>query len=180
MTDTVPIITPTMPMLTPKPLTQSAFSTFGDVIEASDQVKNFPINNGFTQRYHDLAKIDVDGADADNNKGHAIISIFRSTPLAQPIAIKMMERHPHGSQAFMPLGDNPYLVVVAPAGEFDINKIEVFIANANQGVNYHKGTWHHFCLALGSESDFLVVDRGGAGDNCDVLELDGSLVIAIS
>jgi ureidoglycolate lyase len=78
------------------------------------------------------------------------------------------------------MGQNPYLIVVSPAGEFDINNIEVFIANANQGVNYHKGTWHHFCLALNSESDFLVVDRGGAGDNCDVLELNGSLHIAQS
>lgn len=183
MTDTLPFIAPTKltpKTLSPKPLTQSAFAAFGDVIEASDQVKNFPINNGYTQRYHDLAKVDVNEADADNNMGHAIISIFRSTPLAQPIAIKMMERHPHGSQAFMPLGDNPYLVVVAPAGEFELNKIEVFIAKANQGVNYHKGTWHHFCLALGGESDFLVIDRGGEDDNCDVVTLDGSLVIATS
>jgi len=164
----------------PKPLTRMAFSAFGDVIEASTKVKNFTINDGFTQRYHDLAKVDVNDVDADKNKGHAIVSIFRSTPLAQPIAIKMMERHPHGSQAFIPMGENPYLVVVAPSGELDINSIEVFIAKSNQGVNYHKGTWHHFCLALDSDSDFLVIDRGGAGDNCDVYELDGSLVIAQS
>lgn len=174
------MILPKQKIITPKPLTSEAFSAFGDVIEASADANNFAINDGFTRRYHDLAKVDVNDADADNNKGHAIISIFRSTPLAQPIAIKMMERHPHGSQAFIPMGQNPYLVVVAPSGEFEVNSIEIFIANANQGVNYHKGTWHHFCLALGSESDFLVVDRGGAGDNCDVLELDGSLVIAQS
>jgi len=164
-------------VLVPKPLTTDAFSAFGDVIEASDNVNNFAINDGFTQRYHDLAKVDVNDADADNNKGHAIVSIFRSTPLDQPIAIKMMERHPYGSQAFIPMGTNSYLIVVAPAGVFNSNSIEVFIATANQGVNYHKGTWHHYCLALASESDFLVIDRGGAGDNCDVVELDGSLVI---
>jgi ureidoglycolate lyase len=169
------LITDNLQILTPKPLTNEAFCDFGDVIEASTEAKNFAINAGFTQRYHDLAKVDV-----NDNNGHVLINIFRSTPLAQPIAIKMMERHPHGSQAFIPMGSNSYLVVVAPAGEFDANNIEVFIANSNQGVNYYKGTWHHFCLALGSESDFLVVDRGGAGDNCDVLELDGSLVIATS
>ncbi len=158
--------------LTPKPLTQEAFSAFGDVIEVNADANNFSINNGYTQRYHDLAKVDV----ADNN-GHTLVNIFRSTPLEQPIAIKMMERHPYGSQAFIPMGNNPYFVVVAPFGEFDANKIEVFIAHSNQGVNYHKGIWHHFCLALNSESDFLVIDRGGEGDNCDVLELDGSLVI---
>ncbi|KGJ97987.1 ureidoglycolate lyase [Thalassotalea sp. ND16A] len=169
------MMTDKLQTITPKPLTSEAFSDFGDVIEASSEAKNFAINDGFTQRYHDLAKVDV-----NDNDGHTLINIFRSTPLAQPIAIKMMERHPHGSQAFIPMGSNSYLVVVAPAGEFDVNNIEVFIANANQGVNYHKGTWHHFCLALGSETDFLVVDRGGEGDNCDVLELDGSLVIANS
>lgn len=169
------IMTDNLPAITPKPLTSEAFKAFGDVIEASKDAQNFAINDGFTQRYHDLAKVDV-----NDNNGHTLINIFRSTPLAQPIAIKMMERHPHGSQAFIALGENPYLVVVAPAGEFELSKVEVFIANANQGVNYHKGTWHHFCLALVSESDFLVIDRGGEGDNCDVLELDGSLVIAQS
>jgi ureidoglycolate lyase len=173
MTNNVKTIKPTI--ITPKPLTSAEFTLFGDVIETSENVKNFPINDGFTQRFHDLAKVDV-----DDNNGHTLVNIFRSTPLAQPIAIKMMERHPHGSQAFIPMGDNPYLVVVAPAGELDVEKIEVFIAKSNQGVNYHKGTWHHFCLALGSESDFLVVDRGGEGDNCDVVELDGRLVIAQS
>lgn len=161
--------------ITPQPLTSNAFYAFGDVIEANSDAHNFAINDGFTQRYHDLANVDV-----SDNQGNAIISIFRSTPLIQPIAIKMMERHPHGSQAFIPMGQNPYLIVVAPSGELDINKIKVFIANSNQGVNYHKGTWHHFCLALGSESDFLVIDRGGEGDNCDVFELGGSLVIAQS
>lgn len=173
-------MTDKLTFITPKPLTSEAFCAFGDVIEASAKVNHFTINDGFTQRYHDLAKVDVNDADADHNKGHAIVSIFRTKPLAQPIAIKMMERHPYGSQAFIPMGQNPYLIVVAPAGEFDISKIEVFIANANQGVNYHKGTWHHFCLALTSESDFLVVDRGGKGDNCEVVKLDGSLVITPS
>jgi len=161
--------------ITPKPLTSAAFIAFGDVIEASEKANKIEINDGFTQRYHDLAKVDV-----NDNQGQPLINIFRSMPLAQPIAIKMMERHPHGSQAFIPMGQNPYLVVVAPAGDFDVNKLEIFIATSKQGVNYHKGTWHHFCLALGGESDFLVVDRGGKGDNCDVLKLDGSLVIAES
>ena len=173
MTDNVQIAQ--SQQLVPKPLTSEAFSPFGDVIEVNPETKNFAINDGFTRRYHDLAKVDV----ADNN-GHTLVNIFRSTPLVQPIAIKMMERHPYGSQAFIPMGSNPYLVVVAPAGEFEVNKLAVFIASSNQGVNYHKGTWHHFCLALGSESDFLVIDRGGEGDNCDVLTFDGSLVIQSS
>jgi len=159
----------------PKTLTRENFIQFGDVIEVNDKSKNFSINDGYTQRYHDLADVDV-----TQENGRTLINIFRSTPLAQPVSIKMMERHPLSSQAFIPMGQQPFLVVVAPKGEFDITKVEVFLASSNQGVNYHKGTWHHYCLALNEVSDFLVVDRGGAGDNCDVVSLDGSLVIAQS
>ena len=159
----------------PKTLTRENFATFGDVIEVNDKAKNFSINDGFTQRYHDLAKVDV-----IQEGGRTLINIFRSTPLEQPVNIKMMERHPLSSQAFIPMGQQPYLVVVAPKGELDITKIEVFLASSNQGVNYHKGTWHHYCLALHQVSDFIVIDRGGAGDNCDVINLDGSLIIAPS
>ena len=159
----------------PRTLTRENFTEFGDVIEVNDKAKNFSINDGFTQRYHDLAEVDV-----TEKSGRALINIFRSTPLEQPVSIKMMERHPLSSQAFIPMDQQPYIVVVAPKGELDITKIEVFLASSNQGVNYHKGTWHHYCLALHQVSDFIVVDRGGAGDNCDVINLDGSLVIAQS
>ncbi|MEW6982097.1 ureidoglycolate lyase [Colwelliaceae bacterium 6471] len=159
-------------MLEVKPLTKEAFVRFGDVIEVNDNAKHFTINDGYTERYHDLAAIDV-GAE----NGRVLVNIFRSTPLAMPIAITMMERHPLSSQAFIPMGNNPYLVVVAPAGNFEPSAIEVFQASAEQGVNYYAGTWHHFCLALDEVSDFIVIDRGGKGDNCDVVTLDGSLVI---
>ncbi|GAC19446.1 ureidoglycolate lyase [Paraglaciecola arctica] len=159
----------------PKTLTPENFAQFGDVIEVNDKAQHFSINDGFTQRYHDLAQVDV-----TEEGGRTLINIFRSTPLEQPVRIKMMERHPLSSQAFIPMGQQPYLVVVAPKGELHISKIEVFLASSNQGVNYHKGTWHHYCLALHQVSDFIVVDRGGAGENCDVIDLDGSLVIAQS
>jgi ureidoglycolate lyase len=159
----------------PKILTRENFVTFGDVIEVNNSAKNFSINDGFTQRFHDLATVDV-----TQENGRTLINIFRSTPLEQPIGIKMMERHPLSSQAFIPMDQRPFLVVVAPKGELDTTKIEVFLASSNQGVNYHKGTWHHYCLALHQVSDFIVVDRGGVGDNCDTIKLDGSLVIAHS
>jgi ureidoglycolate lyase len=159
--------------IVPEPLTQESFALYGDVIEVNDDLNHYAINDGYTQRYHDLAKVDV-----SENNGHTLINIFRSTPLQQPIAIKMMERHPLSSQAFIPMGDEPYLVVVAPKGDFKAELIEVFLASADQGVNYHKGTWHHYCLALHKTSNFLVVDRGGEGDNCDIVTLDGSKIIA--
>lgn len=158
----------------PMPLTKDAFTRYGDVIEVNDNAKHYPINDGFTERYHDLADVDVNAGN-----GRTLINIFRSIPLEKPIAIRMMERHPLSSQAFMPLGQQPYLVVVAPKGALNISQIEVFIAKPDQGVNYHRGTWHHYCLALNQPSDFLVVDRGGEGDNCDVVNLDGSFVIDI-
>lgn len=162
----------TMKKLSIKPLTPEAFAAFGDVMEANEQAQHFAINDGVTERYHDLAGVDV----AAGN-GRTLINIFRSTPFSQLMAVKMMERHPLGSQAFMPLGEQPYLVVVAPKGELDTNRIEVFLATKDQGVNYHAGTWHHYCLALNKVSDFMVIDRGGEGNNCDIVTLDGSLVI---
>jgi ureidoglycolate lyase len=159
--------------ITPELLTCENFAPFGDVIEVNDNAKNFSINDGFTQRYHDLAAVDV-----TQENGRTLINIFRSTPLAQPVSINMMERHPLSSQAFIPMGQHPFLVVVAPKGELDTTRIRVFLASSNQGVNYHKGTWHHYCLALHQVSDFIVIDRGGAGDNCNTVKLDGSLVIA--
>jgi ureidoglycolate lyase len=151
--------------VTPIPLTAEAFAPFGEVIEASDRVEVMPINYGQTTRFHDLARIDV----ADGG-GHAIASLFRGRPLDPPV-LKIVERHPLGSQAFVPLSGRPYLVAVAPAGEFDPAKLTVFRAAGGQGVNYAKGVWHHFLLPLEAESDFLVIDREGPGENLDELEL---------
>lgn len=151
--------------LSPIPLTADAFARFGDVIEASERAEQIPINYGYTTRFNDLAGIDVkDGG------GHAIVSLFRAVPLAPPL-LKIFERHPLGSQAFMPLSGRPYLVAVAPAGAFDAGKLVVFRVEPGQGVNYAKGVWHHFLLALEGQSDFLVIDREGPGENLDEIEL---------
>ena len=161
-----------MRSLTPEPLTADAFAPFGDVIEASDRAETIPINYGWTTRFNALTDVNV-------GDGRAIISLFRSKPLA-PLVLKIFERHPDGSQAFMPLNGRPYLVAVAPAGAFDPSRVRVFRAAANQGVNYAKGTWHHFLLALEAESDFMVVDReGGPGENLDEVELAEADWIAV-
>lgn len=152
--------------LDPQPLTSSKFSAFGDVIETSAG-ETRSINEGNTVRYHDLAKLSLLA-----NDGRPTVNIFRSTPLVSPLIIAMMERHPLSSQAFYPLGQQPYLVVVAPAGELDPAAIQCFVAQSDQGVNYHPGTWHHYSLALGEPSDFLVIDRDGPGENCDEIFLN--------
>jgi len=164
-------------LLTPKPLTQEAFAPFGDVIEANLSRNHFTINQGHTERFHDLAQLDM-------GEGKTILSLFRSRPMTltedRHLAIKLLERHPLGTQAFVPTGSHPYLVVVAPKGDLDEEAIEVFLAQSNQGVNYHQGTWHHFCLALNDVSYFLVADRDGPGHNCDELELTTPCFIDLS
>ena len=151
--------------LAPVPLTAEAFAPYGDVIEASDRAEQLAINYGQTNRFHDLTGVDV----ADEG-GHAIVSIFRGKPLDPPV-LKIVERHPLGSQAFVPLSGRPYLVAVAPPGDFDPARLVVFLAHSGQGVNYAKGTWHHYLLPLEAESDFLVIDREGPGENLDELDL---------
>lgn len=148
-----------------EPLTREAFAPYGDVIEC-EGADHFPINNGYTERYHDLAKVDVT---PEEGNGRVLVNIFAAKPYDYPLEIKMVERHPLGSQAFMPLNGRPYLVLVAGPGNPPVapETIRVFRASGNQGVNYHKGTWHHPVLALNEPQDFLVIDRGGDGDNCE-------------
>lgn len=162
-----------MRTLTLERLTADAFAPFGDVVEADAlRVRHFPINQGTTERFHDLMAIDVD------QLGRPIVSIFRAQPRSLPLTIAMMERHPLGSQAFIPLSGRPYLVVVAPPGDgLSESAIRAFYGLGHQGVNYARGVWHHPLLALTATSDFLVIDRAGEGDNCDELRLDNPLCI---
>ncbi|MCX5564108.1 ureidoglycolate lyase [Alcaligenes phenolicus] len=154
-------------------LTAEAFAPFGDVIEASNTVQHFTINEGNTERYHDLAKIEP-GAD-----GQAIVSIFRGQPRTLPFTVEMMERHPKGSQAFIPQSGQPYLVIVAPAGPTPkASDLRLFLARGDQGVNYATGVWHHPLMALNQVADFIVIDRKGPGDNCDVIQLEEKAIIA--
>ncbi|CAF0754617.1 unnamed protein product [Adineta steineri] len=154
-----------------EPLTKEAFAPFGDVIE-TDQRPFRVINNGSTHRYHALAQVET-AYPADGDR--AIISIFRAQTTKMPFTIRMLERHPLGSQAFVPLLGRTSLVVVAPPTDSSINNdkpqlnlIRAFITNGKQGINYSRGTWHHPVLAIGDEDDeFLVVDREGSGNNCD-------------
>ena len=154
-----------MKTLAIEPLTREAFAPFGDVIEL-EGAKQIPINLGTTIRFHDLAKVDV-----TDEGGRTLVNLFRGQPRALPFEVKMLERHPLGSQAFIPLNDKPYLVVVAPAGELDETKVRAFVTSGWQGVNYAKGVWHHPLLSLGEVSDFVVVDRGGDGVNLNEQDL---------
>ena len=163
-------------LLKPEPLTAAAFAPFGDVIEACDSAQRLQINQGHAERYHDLACVDLAGQGAK-----ALISIFRSQPRQFPLFLNVLERHPLGSQAFMPLAALPYLVVVAPGLEApELQGLRCFIAAPGQGVNYARGTWHHPLLSLDATTDFLVVDRGGPGVNLEEYALPPELIRSLA
>ena len=145
-----------------EPLTKAAFAPFGEVIETEGS-DHFMINNGSTRRYHKLATVQTAHAD-----DQTIISIFSAEALAMPLTIRMLERHPLGSQAFIPLLGKPFLIVVAPVGDApQSDLVRAFRSNGRQGINYHRGVWHHPVLTIEKRDDFLVVDRSGSGNNCD-------------
>ena len=146
-------------IVTARPLTREAFAPFGDVID-TDCDTHFPINAGKCERYHDLAKVEAEGQNA-----RVLISIFKGTPYDFPLRLGMVERHPLGSQAFMPLSPAPFLVVVCPGGADGPGAPHAFVTRPGQGVSYRRDTWHAVLTPIGASQDFLVVDRGGDGDN---------------
>ena len=154
-------------------LSAQAFAPFGEVL-ACEGARHYPINEGTTERYDDLARIDA------GPQGRVVVSIFRGQPRPFPLPITMMERHPLGSQTFMPLRDTPYLVVVAEPGTPPSapGRLHAFLARGDQGVNYAPGVWHHPLIALDQVSDFLVIDRRGAGRDCDEVELAQACLLA--
>ncbi len=157
-----------------EPLTQEAFAPFGDVIEARESIRHFAINSGFAERYHDLARIDV-----AQQGGHPLISIFRAKPRVFPMAVETMERHPLGSQTFIPMSQQPFLVLVASGSKPPkAHQMRCFITQPGQGVNYRAGVWHHPLIAMENSSDFLVIDRGTVtfDANCDEVSLPAGSV----
>jgi len=153
--------------LRPAALTAAAFAPYGDVIETTGR-DHYAINAGMAERYSDLANIDV-GAEG----GRPLVSLCQAKPVRLPVRLRLMERHPLSSQVFMPLSSAPFLIVVAPAGPSPRSEdIRAFISNGRQGVNYRAGTWHHPLLALDQAADFLIVDRGGPGTNCDEVPVE--------
>jgi ureidoglycolate lyase len=142
-----------------RPLTQEAFSAYGSVIEKPGS-ESFLINNGNCRRHHALATADVVG-----EGGNVGISIFAGQPYKLPLSLAMVERHPLGSQAFYPLGDRQWLVIVCDDQNGTPANPQVFLAEPDQGINLNRGVWHGVLTPLEVASDFLVVDRVGEGDN---------------
>jgi ureidoglycolate lyase len=153
------------------PLTAEAFAPYGDVIETHG-TGSFKINNGMCDRHHDLAKLDFIGEGARAN-----ISLAKSQPYRLPLTVPMLERHPLGSQAFMPLSEKPYLVVVARDQDGVPVNPQAFLTNGRQGVNYHRNVWHGVLTPLDDAQTFLIVDRTGKGDNLQEHHFDEPFVV---
>jgi len=155
-----------------KPLTDEAFAPFGEVIQRQGHYPE-EINYGQTRKYADLARIDT-----AEEEGRTAVHIYRSRPVSLPFKIEVLESHPHGSQAFIPLHNRPFLIVVAPpAAQPDFKSIQGFITNGEQGVNLHRGVWHHHQLSLEETCDYLVIERSAPGVNTIEQHLEKNLFI---
>ena len=153
-------------IINPIPISKKNFAEYGDVISTKD-IKPLDINNGYAKRYDGIANLNT-----SNDNGETTISIFSALKRNFPMKIEMMEKHPLGSQAFIPMKETTFIVFVAPKGDKpDLNKIEAFVVPPGIGVNYNPGTWH-FPLISTEDMNFLVVDRKGSGDNLVINNLD--------
>ena len=155
-----------MKKITIRPISAEEFAPFGELLVTRAQASKM-INAGRCERHHALATVERGG-------GEAIISIFRSEPVSLPYDCALLERHPLGSQAFVPLSKTPYLIVVSESPQ---HAPRCFKARDGAGVNYRRGVWHHPLLALEQESEFLIVDRIGNVPNCEEAALPQAWVI---
>lgn len=158
-----------MSMLSISPLNATEFKPFGDVLQVQPS-PTVMINQGNCARYSDLAMLDF-------STGKAGISIFHAQPYRSPLTLSMMERHPAGSQAFIPMSDDPFLVIVAPDDNGSPGKPLVFLTDGLQGVNYHRNVWHGVLTPIAGNGLFAVVDRIGDGSNLEEHWLESSYQI---
>ncbi len=148
-----------MTRIVAEPISAEAFAPFGDLIDISGEPDKI-INQGQCGRYHDRAKLDFGDARAG-------ISLFNANPRELPYQLEMVERHPDGSQAFIPMTHQPFLVIVAPDEGGQPGQPRAFITQPGQAVNYHRGTWHGVLTPLHAPGLFAVVDRIGDGPNLE-------------
>ena len=153
-----------------EPLTAQAFAAFGDVIEA-DGAPEMRINSGDVERYHDRGRLEF------TNGGRAGLSLAKATGFSLPYTFKMLERHPYGSQSFMPMQAEPFLVIVAPDAGGKPGTPRAFLTTPGQGINYHRNVWHGVLAPLSNPALFTIVDWIGSGENLEEYWLDTPYVV---
>ena len=155
----------------PTKINRKNFNPYGDLI-SSDDIDCIDINAGYAKRFDNLANIDT-----LNDGGKTIVSIFSASKRTFPMTIDMMEKHPLGSQAFIPMKETTFLSFVAPPGESpEISKIQSFIVPPKTGINYKPGIWH-FPLISTEDTNFLVIDRKGDGNNLIIHKFEKEKII---
>ncbi len=159
-------------LIRPEPLTPAAFAPFGDVLDASGTPDKL-INQDLCGRFHDRAKLDF------GPEGRAGISIFHAEPRRLPYRIEMVERHPEGSQAFLPMTGHPFLVITAPDEHGAPGTPRAFLTNGAQGINLRRATWHGVLTPLHAPGLFAVVDRIGATPNLEEHWFDRSYTVEL-
>lgn len=155
-----------------EPMTDDAFAPFGDLLEAKGAPDKI-INQGLCGRFHDRARMDF-------SDGRAGISIFHAEKRDLPLKLDLVERHPNGSQAFVPMSYQPFLVVVAEDQNGTPQNIRAFLTEAGQAINIHRGVWHGVLTPLYDPGLFAVIDRIGEGPNLEEYWLPDEVIIAIS
>ena len=155
----------------PISINKENFSVFGDLITSND-IDPIDINAGYAKRYDNLANINT-----EKDGGKTIVSIFSALKRSFPMTIDMMEKHPLGSQAFIPMKETTFLCFVAPPGDKpDITKIQTFVIPPKVGINYKPGVWH-FPLISTEDTNFLVIDRKGNGENLIIYNFNKEKII---
>jgi len=158
-------------IIRPIKINRSNFSVYGDLISA-DNINPMDINAGYAKRFDNLADINT-----LKSGGKTIVSIFSALRRAFPMKIDMMEKHPLGSQAFVPMKETTFLTFVAPEGDFpEINKIQSFVIPPKMGINYKPGIWH-FPLISTEDTNFLVIDRKGNDENLIIHKFEKEKII---
>ena len=158
-------------IIKPIKINRSNFAAYGDLI-TTDDINPIDINAGYAKRFDNLANLNTTKDD-----GKTIVSIFSALKRTFPMTVDMMEKHPLGSQAFIPMKETTFLCFVAPQGEYpEINKIQSFIIPPKTGINYKPGIWH-FPLISTEDINFLVIDRMGKGENLIIHKFEKEKII---
>lgn len=155
--------------ITARPLTREAFAPYGDVLDTAGDPDKI-INQGMCGRYHDRATLDF-------SDGRAGVSLFKAEPRALPYTLDLVERHPDGSQCFVPMSMTSFLVIVAPDTDGSPGTPEAFLTVPGQAINFHRGTWHGVLTPLEAPGLFAVIDRIGAGANLEEHHFDTPWVV---
>lgn len=155
--------------LAARPLTAEGFAPFGDVLDCAGEADKI-INQGMCGRFHDRAKLDF-------GDGRAGLSLFQAQPRSLPYAVDLLERHPEGSQAFIPMNYNPFLIIAAEDLGDRPGTLHAFLTQLGQGINFHRGVWHGVLTPLHSPGLFAVIDRIGDGPNLEEYPLPDPVII---